>query len=79
MKSMTGFGYAEIQNDTIHLTADLKSYNNRYLDLIINIPPPLNPLEPAIRERLTRSVKKGACRTVSAHEGAGRESEHSPG
>ncbi len=59
MKSMTGFGYAEIQDESIHLTADLKSYNNRYLDLIINIPPPLNPLEPAIRERLSRSVKRG--------------------
>jgi uncharacterized protein (TIGR00255 family) len=59
MKSMTGFGYGETQDGKIHLTADLKSYNNRYLDLIINIPPPLNPLEPVIREKLSRSLKRG--------------------
>ncbi|MDC7223062.1 MAG: YicC family protein [Spirochaetales bacterium] len=59
MKSMTGFGYGEFQDDKIHLTADLKSYNNRYLDLIVNIPPPLNPLEPLIRERISRSLKRG--------------------
>ncbi|MDC7218559.1 MAG: YicC family protein [Spirochaetales bacterium] len=59
MKSMTGFGYAEVQDGKIHLTADLKSYNNRYLDLIINIPPPLNPLEPAIRDRISATLKRG--------------------
>jgi uncharacterized protein YicC (UPF0701 family) len=46
MNSMTGFGYGELQNDSVHFTADLKSYNNRYLDLIINIPPPLILLNP---------------------------------
>ncbi|MBN2628555.1 MAG: YicC family protein [Spirochaetales bacterium] len=59
MKSMTGFGYGEIQDGQIHLTADLKTYNNRYLDLIINIPPPLNPLEPAIREKVQGRLKRG--------------------
>lgn len=59
MKSMTGFGYGELQNEKIHLTCDLKSYNNRYLDLIINIPPPLNPLEPSIRERIQGRLKRG--------------------
>ncbi len=59
MKSMTGFGYAEIQDGKVHLTADLKSYNNRYLDLIVNIPPPLNPLEPAIREKIQGRLKRG--------------------
>lgn len=59
MKSMTGFGFAEQQDQSIHLTADLKSYNNRYLDLIINLPPPLGPLEPAIREKLGSRLKRG--------------------
>lgn len=59
MNSMTGFGYAEVQNDKIHLSVDLKSYNNRYLDLVINIPPPLNPLEPIIRKKISSIVKRG--------------------
>ncbi len=59
MKSMTGFGFSEYQDEKIHLSLDLKSYNNRYLDVICNIPPFLNPLEPEIREFITSRVGRG--------------------
>lgn len=59
MKSMTGFGFCEIQDDKSHISLDLKSYNNRYLDIITNIPSILNPLEPKLREWLSERINRG--------------------
>lgn len=59
MKSMTGFGYSQFQNDKIDITAEIKSYNNRYLELNINIPPFLSPLEPFFRNYLTSRIDRG--------------------
>ncbi len=59
MKSMTGFGFCELQDDKIHISLDLKSYNNRYLDIITNFPSALNPLEPKIREWLSSRINRG--------------------
>jgi len=56
---MTGYGYCEIQNGKVHLSLDLKSYNNRYLDIVINMPPFLNSLEPKIREYLSSRLSRG--------------------
>lgn len=59
MKSMTGFGYSEYQDDKIHITLEVKSYNNRYLDIIVNLPVYLSPLEPRIRSFISKGVARG--------------------
>ena len=59
MKSMTGYGYNEIQNEKIGLVIELKSYNNRYLDLNINMPSFLSPLEPDLRNYLAERIERG--------------------
>jgi uncharacterized protein (TIGR00255 family) len=59
MKSMTGFGFSEVQDEKSHISLDLKSYNNRYLDIITNIPSILNPLEPKLREWLSERINRG--------------------
>ncbi|MBN1411146.1 MAG: YicC family protein [Spirochaetales bacterium] len=59
MKSMTGFGYKELNTDKFHLGVNIKSYNNRYLDVVINLPVCLNTLEPLIREFILTRVKRG--------------------
>ena len=56
---MTGFGFAEHRDEKLNLTLELKSYNNRYLDLYINLPPFLSPLEPVIREFLSGKIGRG--------------------
>jgi len=56
---MTGYGYSEFQNEKVRFTLEMKSYNNRYLDLILNLPPPLSPLEARIRPLLGEQVKRG--------------------
>lgn len=59
MKSMTGFGYKEVQNEKMHLTIDLKSYNNRYLDIIVHLPPVFASLEPRLRDYLSNRIHRG--------------------
>lgn len=38
IKSMTGFGRCEIQQDSKKFTVELKSVNHRYLDVNIRMP-----------------------------------------
>lgn len=50
MRSMTGYGTSEYSNEKIRVTVDLKAYNNKYLDISINMPIWLGTLEGKIRE-----------------------------
>lgn len=59
MKSMTGFGYAESREGRFSISVEIKSYNNRYLDLVLTMPPTLNPLEERIREAIRTKVLRG--------------------
>jgi uncharacterized protein (TIGR00255 family) len=56
---MTGFGYYEYQDDELYTLIDLKSYNNRYLDIQVDLLPYLSPLEPRLREFLASRINRG--------------------
>ncbi len=59
MKSMTGYGYSEFQNEKIDIVVELKSYNNKYLELNLNLPSFISSLEPAIRAFVTARIERG--------------------
>ena len=59
MKSMTGFGYAESQNERMSMTVEVKSYNHRYLDIFVSLPPYLTALEPNVRARVAERAERG--------------------
>jgi uncharacterized protein (TIGR00255 family) len=59
MKSMTGFAYREHRDERHKITITMKSYNNRFLDILIYLPSFLNPLEQKIREFLAKRVSRG--------------------
>ncbi len=59
MKSMTGFGYSEYQDEKVHVIVEVKAYNNRYLDIVVNVPVFLSPLEPRIRKYIADGVARG--------------------
>lgn len=59
MNSMTGFGYAEGEGLGVHISAEIKSLNTRYLDMIVSLPPFLSVLESRIRESLQDSFVRG--------------------
>ncbi len=59
IKSMTGFGRCEVQEESRKFTVEMKSVNHRYLDANIRMPKKLNFFETAIRSLLKRSVQRG--------------------
>jgi uncharacterized protein (TIGR00255 family) len=59
LKSMTGFGIGEHRDEMRQLSMTLKSYNNRFLDLFVYLPPALSVLEPQIRRYLSERVLRG--------------------
>jgi uncharacterized protein (TIGR00255 family) len=56
---MTGFGYFEGEGAGVHMSAEIKSLNTRYLDMIVSTPPSLSPLEGRIREMIQDSFLRG--------------------
>lgn len=59
MKSMTGYGAHEIQNEQFQLSVEVKSYNNRFLDIVHNIPYYLSPFEIEIDDRVKEIASRG--------------------
>ena len=59
MTSMTGYSYIEQTGETETISVEIKSVNSRFLDLTINLPPFLNPLESFFRELITQKVVRG--------------------
>jgi uncharacterized protein (TIGR00255 family) len=59
MKSMTGFGFRETTDGILMVSVELKSYNNRYLDIYAYLPPQLGPLEPRLRDFLAGRIARG--------------------
>jgi uncharacterized protein (TIGR00255 family) len=50
MKSMTGFACREWAGEDITLSVEIKGYNSRFLEILVNMPPWFSHLEPKIRE-----------------------------
>lgn len=59
MKSMTAYGYAEYQTDSYILTMELKSYNNRYLDISYSAPAVLSSYEAEITGIIKKHAQRG--------------------
>ena len=59
MKSMTGYGQAAQTNEAYELNIELKSVNNRFLDLQIRMPKELNPFEALIRKIAKEKIQRG--------------------
>jgi len=45
MNSMTGYAYKEDLAGTAQISVEIKSVNNRFLDLSVSLPSFLNPIE----------------------------------
>ena len=59
MKSMTAYGYAEYQTESYILTMELKSYNNRYLDISYYAPVVLNSYEAELTDIIKKYAQRG--------------------
>ena len=59
VKSMTGFGHAEAVSEKRKLTVEMKSVNNRYLDVNIRMPKKFSAFEAQVRNVLKEYVSRG--------------------
>ena len=86
IKSMTGFGRAELEENDRRFTVEIKSVNHRYLDVNIKMPKKLNFFESSIRGLLKEYIQRGKVdvfityedfsrnhATVSYHEDVARD------
>lgn len=56
---MTGYGYAEAAHAVFSLSVEIKSYNNRYLEIICNLPPLLSGYESEIATLVSEKAARG--------------------
>lgn len=59
MTSMTGYAYLEKQDENAVVSVEIKSVNSRFLDLNINLPQFLNPVESYYRGKIMQKVVRG--------------------
>ncbi|MBQ7159274.1 MAG: YicC family protein [Treponema sp.] len=69
MNSMTGYGYKEAVVDNTQISVEIKSVNSRFLDLSINLPSFLNPLEARLRKLVSEKIVRGKVDlTIRVHD-----------
>ena len=59
LRSMTGFGVAEVAGKGYKVQAELRSVNHRFLDIALRLPRALVPFEDEIKSRLRERVDRG--------------------
>src|SRR5687767_8842900 len=62
--SMTGYGEARYQSESLSLSVELRALNNRYLKVSLRAAEPYNLLEPEFEKVVRRTVRRG---TVQVH------------
>lgn len=74
IRSMTGYGLYEAQNEDAKLIVEIKSVNHRYCDISIRLPRNLNAFENDIRNQIKANVSRGKIDVYITYE-SNRESE----
>lgn len=59
MKSMTGFGRASATENNYSITVELKTVNNRFLDINMRLPGELQLLEPVVKKLIGDRLARG--------------------
>ena len=59
IKSMTGYGQAMVESDELQITVEMKSVNNRFMEVAVRMPREFLFLEESIKKRVGQYVKRG--------------------
>lgn len=60
IKSMTGFGVSEIDNDIWDIKTEIKSLNNKFMELNVRLPKSFKDKEMELRQLLTTRIQRGS-------------------
>ena len=58
---MTGFGAGNATNDAIRIDVEVKTVNNRFLDVILRIPRSYSAFEPELKSFIGQFIERGRC------------------
>ena len=72
MKSMTGYGRGAVTGDDFSVSVDLKTVNNRFLDVHLRIGSELASIEPAIKRRIASRLARGRVDVTVSFERTGQ-------
>src|SRR5436189_4628644 len=68
MRSMTGYGRAEVVHAGRKFSVELNSVNRKQSDIVINLPRDLTELEPRIRQTINENISRGRTNaTIALH------------
>lgn len=59
IKSMTGYGKAQLEHDAYEATAEIKTLNSKYLDVGLRLPRVFSDREIEVRSLLAEKIKRG--------------------
>ena len=59
IRSMTGFGSAELETEEVRAAVSARSVNHRYLDVTVHLPRRLQPLEAEVKDAVGHAVLRG--------------------
>jgi uncharacterized protein (TIGR00255 family) len=59
IRSMTGYGRASVETESLRAAVAVRSVNHRFLDLTVHMPRPLHLLEAEVKERVAAAVARG--------------------
>ncbi|CAN5741683.1 YicC family protein [soil metagenome] len=59
MKSMTGYGRGNVSSETFSATVELKTVNNRFLDINLRLPFELQSMEAELKKIITHRLSRG--------------------
>src|SRR6266704_6625619 len=70
MRSMTGYGRAEVDHGGAKFSVELNSVNRKQSDIVVNLPRDLIELEPRIRQAINENISRGRTNVVvTFHDG----------
>ena len=76
IKSMTGYGFGEFALGEKRFTAEIKSVNNRYRDIVVRLPKTLQALEEEVKSQAASRIRRGRAEVSVQMEKEGRETEY---
>ena len=72
MRSMTGYGHGETDQNGTKFSVELNSVNRKQSDIVVNLPRDLTELEPRIRQTINENISRGRTNVVvTYHNGSG--------
>ncbi len=75
IRSMTGYGSAELERDGIHLTAEIRSVNHRFCEVSLRAPKAVSLFEDRVRQLISDRFSRGKFNLTITWSGAGEAGE----